>query len=97
MAADAIHEGLKTGPVTAATFDNYRRDLQWALTQFRQLVLSFYDQTFNFGEFVRAYPDLHPRLVDALVGNVFADLRELFDALGEFAKRTSQDGRVTPA
>jgi flavin-dependent dehydrogenase len=97
MAADAIHEGLKAGPVTAATFDEYRRDVQWALDQFRQLVLSFYDQEFSFREFVRAYPDLHPQLVDALVGNVFADLRELFDALGEFAKRTSKPERPTLA
>ena len=97
LAADAIHAGLKTGPVTAATFDAYGRDVHWALAQFRQLVMSFYDQTFNFGDFVREYPHLHPRLVDALVGNVFADLKELFEALGEFAQRTSRDGRATPA
>ena len=87
MAADAIHDGLEAGAITAATFDGYRRDVDWALDQFRRLVMSFYDQTFSFGDFVRTYPDLHPRLVDALVGNVFADLQELFDALGEFAKR----------
>ena len=97
MAADAIHEGLNAGGVTAATFDGYRRDLHWALDQFRQLVLSFYDHTFSFGDFVRAYPDLHPRLVDALVGNVFTDLQQLFDALREFAQQTSQGERPTPA
>lgn len=87
MAADAIHRGLDAGSITATTFDDYKRDLNWALDQFRQLVLSFYDQAFSFREFVKTYPDLHPRLVDALVGNVFADLHELFDALGDFAKR----------
>ena len=50
-------------------------------------MLSFYSESFNFGEFIRAYPDLHPRLVDALVGNVFADLGPLFDALREFSAR----------
>ena len=90
MAADAIHDELARGaPVTAATFEQYDKDLRWALTQFRQLVLSFYSDTFNFGAFVRQYPDLHPRLVDALVGNVFADLQPLFDALTEFSARTS--------
>lgn len=90
MAADAIHRGLEqTGYVTAATFADYERDLRWALDQFRQLVLAFYSEKFNFGAFIRTYPDLHPRLVDALVGNVFADLQPLFDALQEFSARTS--------
>ena len=91
MAADAIHRGLDSGSITASTFDGYNRDLSWALDQFRLLVLSFYDQTFSFREFVKAYPDLHPKLVDALVGNVFADLHELFDALGTFARRTTSN------
>ena len=89
MAADAIHRGLDAGSITTTTFDDYKRELDWALDQFRQLVLSFYDQAFSFREFVKTYPDLHPRLVDALVGNVFADLHELFDALRDFAKRPS--------
>ena len=96
MAADAIHQSLEqTGQVTTATFAEYERDLRWALDQFRQLVLSFYSETFSFGAFIRAYPDLHPRLVDALVGNVFADLQPLFDALKEFSGRTDSTG--TPA
>ena len=96
MAADAIHQGLEaSGEVTETTFETYDRDLRWALDQFRQLVLAFYNQTFNFGDFVRAHPDLHPRLVDALVGNVFADLQPLFDALQEFSARTSASPRTT--
>ena len=90
MAADAVHRGLQAGGVTAATFTGYERDMRWALDQFRQLVLSFYNQAFSFRDFIRARPDLHPRLVDALVGNVFADLGPLFDALGEFSARTSR-------
>ena len=77
----------QTGRVTAAAFTNYERDLHWALKQFRQLVLAFYSESFNFGAFIRAYPELHPRLVDALVGNVFADLQPLFDALEKFSAR----------
>ena len=97
MTADAIHTGLDAGAITASTFDAYRRDLRWALDQFRQLVLSFYDQRFSFREFVQAYPELHPRLVDALVGNVFTDLQPLFDALREFAERTTHTPNQTPA
>ena len=97
MAADAVHRGLDAGAVTAETFADYERDMRWALDQFRQLVLSFYNQTFSFRDFIRAHPDLHPRLVDALVGNVFADLGPLFDALREFSARTSRSGFAQPA
>ena len=99
MAADAVHRGLEdgAGAVTAATFADYERDMRWALDQFRQLVLSFYNQSFSFRDFIRAHPDLHPRLVDALVGNVFADLGPLFDALQKFSARTSRAAPAVPA
>ena len=97
MAADAIHAGLDTpAGVTAETFASYERDMRWALDQFRQLVLSFYNQAFSFRDFIRAHPELHPRLVDALVGNVFADLEPLFDALQEFSARTSRGLQSAP-
>ena len=93
MAADAIHRGLDAGPITAETFTDYDRDVRWALDQFRRLVMSFYDQRFSFREFIKAYPDLHSQLVDALVGNVFADLKPLFVALDEFSHRTGAPAR----
>ena len=96
MTADAIHAGLDAGAITASTFDAYGRELRWALDQFRHLVMAFYNQRFSFREFIRAYPDLHPRLVDALVGNVFADLQPLFDALREFTKPTTPAPTHTP-
>ena len=71
--------------------------MRWALDQFRQLVLSFYNERFSFREFIRAYPALHPRLVDALVGNIFADLGPLFDALREFSARDAPAGARHPA
>ena len=89
LAADAIHQGLdETGGVTSATFSNYEREFRWALDQFRQLVLAFYNESFNFGTFVKTYPELQSRLVDALVGNVYTDLKPLFNALSEFSTRT---------
>ena len=89
MAAEAIDRGLEAGNVTASTFDEYARALRYALDSFHKLVLSFYDQTFSFGEFVSTYPDLNPLLVDALVGNVYKDLQPLFTALEDFSRRRS--------
>jgi len=94
MAADATHAALERGgPVTKAAFAEYGERQRWALSRFRQLVLAFYNERFNFGTFIGKYPDLHPRLVDALVGNVFADLGPLFDALAEFSARASAADR----
>jgi flavin-dependent dehydrogenase len=90
LAADAIHAGLDSGDITASTFDGYTREVRHALDNFRQLVMSFYDRSFSFGEFIGAHPDLQPQLVDALVGNVFKDLSGLFGALDTFSKRTGQ-------
>ena len=89
MAADAIHRGLDQGKINVSTFDGYARDFGWALDQFRQLICSFYNQNFSFSEFLRAYPELHPRLVDALVGNVFSELQPLFNGLKAFSERTT--------
>ena len=94
MAADAVHAGLDRGVIDSETFTDYNRDMHWALDQFRELVLSFYNHTFSFRDFLQAHPDLHSQLVDALVGNVFADLRPLFNALKEFSKRS--DSQESP-
>lgn len=84
LAADAIHAALDQGDVSAKAFDGYTRDVRHGLDSFRQLVMAFYDRTFNFGEFVSKHPDLQPQLVDALVGNVYKDLRPLFDAMSSY-------------
>lgn len=91
MAADAVHAGLDRGVINSETFTDYGRNMRWALDQFRELVLSFYNQTFSFRDFIQAHPDLHPQLVDALVGNVFADLRPLFNALKTFSERNNSE------
>ena len=96
MAADAVHAGLDRGVVDLDSFADYNRDMRWALDQFRELVLSFYNQTFSFRDFIQSHPDLHSQLVDALVGNVFADLGPLFNALKEFSNQTSKANPLAP-
>ncbi len=88
LAGDAIHTALDRGEdITAATFEGYAREIRYALDSFRRIVIAFYDETFNFGEFIGAYPDLQPRLVDLLVGNVSRDLEPLFEALAEYSRQ----------
>ena len=88
MSADAIHAALSTtGEVSAAHFNDYLARQRHAVKSFRNLVLSFYDLTFSFREFLQVYPHLHALIVDTLVGNVFTDLDPLYRALHEYAER----------
>ena len=89
MAADAIHAGLAAGePLTAAHFDAYYARQRHAVYSFRHLVRAFYDLSFSFREFLQVYPDMHSLIVDTLVGNVFTDLRPLYEALEAYKGRT---------
>ena len=91
MAADAIHAALATGDVSARHFDDYLARQRHAVTSFRNLVCAFYDLTFSFREFLQVYPQLHPLIVDTLVGNVFTDLGPLYKALGEYNSRGARE------
>jgi flavin-dependent dehydrogenase len=92
MAADTLHEVLATGrPVTAASFEDYYAKQRHAVMSFRRLVRAFYNLTFSFREFLQVYPDLHPLIVDTLVGNVFNDLTPLFNALEEYQSRPERE------
>ena len=86
MAADAIDAALATGDVKETNFTEYENQVRFGLDSFRKLVLKFYDHEFSFGQFIRAHPELHPPLVDILVGNVYKDLQPLFDAMESFAR-----------
>jgi flavin-dependent dehydrogenase len=92
MAADTLHEVLAAGrPVTAASFEDYYAKQRHAVMSFRRLVRAFYNLTFSFREFLQVYPDLHPLIVDTLVGNVFNDLTPLFNALEEYEARPERE------
>jgi flavin-dependent dehydrogenase len=91
MAADAIHAALATGDVSAHHFDEYLARQRHAVKSFRNLVCAFYDLTFSFREFLQAYPELHPLVVDTLVGNVFTDLAPLYTALAEYNARGARE------
>jgi flavin-dependent dehydrogenase len=90
MAADAIHAGLADGDITGAHFDAYYERQRRAVMSFRRLVYAFYDLTFSFREFLKAYPHLQSLIVDTLVGNVFTDLTPLFTALDEHNRRETR-------
>jgi flavin-dependent dehydrogenase len=72
LAADAICEGLDSGDVSAAQLGKWGPEFNQGIDRMRRLVCEFYDG-FNFGKFIREYPDLRGTVTDLLIGDLFTD------------------------
>ena len=85
MAADAVSNALKTGDFSAGQFESYGRELCHGIESMRALVYAFYDESFSFGDLIKAHPGMRSDLTDCLIGDVFKDFSELFQAVSDFA------------
>ena len=85
QAADAVHECLLAGDVSAKRFTPYAEKMCREIESMRSLVYVFYHQSFSFGKLVRANPDIRGDLTDCLIGNLDHDFQRLFDAVEEHA------------
>ncbi|MBX3423229.1 MAG: tryptophan 7-halogenase [Pirellulaceae bacterium] len=72
MAADAICEGLKTGDTSQAQLGKWGPLLNQGIDRMRRLVCEYYDG-FNFGNFVKNFPELRGKITDLLIGDLFTD------------------------
>jgi flavin-dependent dehydrogenase len=86
LAADAIHEALTAGDVSAERFQDYGAQLTQGIEAMRRLVYAFYDKDFNFARLFKKYPELVHDVTDCLIGNVYRDFTDLWSAVGEFAQ-----------
>jgi len=86
LCADAATAALDAGDVSAGRFEAYAREARRQMEPMRQLVHAFYDADFNFGDFLKRYPDQRATLTDVLIGDVSRDYDEFFRRLGEFAE-----------
>lgn len=86
MAADAVEAALAAGDFRAARFEEYGAAFRREMEPMRRLVHAFYDDDFNFGKFLKRYPDLRSDLTDCLIGNLDRDYDSFFEAIGEFAE-----------
>jgi len=84
-AGDATDAALTAGDYSAARFEAYGENLRTGMEPMRRLVHAFYDQNFNFGEFLRAHPDKGGDLTDCLIGNLYKDFEPLFTDMANFA------------
>jgi flavin-dependent dehydrogenase len=86
LAADAAHAALSKNDTSAKEFIEYGKRYCSGIESMRRLVYAFYDPEVNFGDFIRAYPDLKADLTDCIIGHVEKDFVPLFSAFKNFAK-----------
>jgi len=85
LAADAIDAALRAGDVSAGQFAAYGQRVCYEIESMRKLVYVFYDQSFSFGDLVRANPEVRGDLTDCLIGNLNKDFTRLFAAVDQHA------------
>ena len=81
LAADAIAEGLKNGDTSRSQLANWEEMYMVGMERMRKLVCAYYDG-FNFGKFVRRFPNHRGDITDLLIGDLFKDsLDEVFESI----------------
>jgi flavin-dependent dehydrogenase len=83
FAADAIHDALERGDMSASRLGQWQPLYKQGIENFRKLVYAFYAPDFSFGMFLRDNPQYKSNMVDILVGDVFKPgVGDIFDAMG---------------
>ncbi|MFO0943081.1 MAG: NAD(P)/FAD-dependent oxidoreductase [Pirellulales bacterium] len=72
MAADAICQGLKNNDTSEAQLGSWGELLNQGIDRMRRLVCEYYDG-FNFGNFVKNFPELRGKITDLLIGDLFTE------------------------
>ena len=72
LAADAIIEGFAKGDTSGAQLGKWGDAFAEGVDRMRRLVCEYYDG-FNFGQFVRRFPDMQGTITDLLIGDLFTD------------------------
>ncbi|QGJ72144.1 Glucose-inhibited division protein A [Planctomycetales bacterium 10988] len=92
MAADAIHAGLEKNDLSKEQLGGWAPEFMHGMGLIRQLVYAFYNEKFNFGHFIREFPQHKGNLVDLLVGRVFRPgLEQVFVDMETWLEKQSTD------
>lgn len=76
LAADAIAEGLRVGDTSKMQLGKWEPQYVQGMNRMRQLVCEYYDG-FNFGQFVRRFPQHRGGITDLLIGDLFKESLDL--------------------
>jgi geranylgeranyl reductase family protein len=84
LAADAIIEGLQKNDVSRSQLGNWEAGYVEGMNRMRRLVCEYYDG-FNFGEFVKRFPEHRGDITDLLIGDLFKpELDKAFESIETF-------------
>ncbi len=86
LAADAIHDALTAGDVSASRFSGYASTMADSVENMRKLVYAFYDTNVSFKTVTEKYPAVADDLTDCLSGDVNKDFSRMFAAFSEFTQ-----------
>jgi len=78
MAADAAHEAITDGDLSAARFTEYGANLREGIENMRKLCYAFYNENFSFGALVKKHPDVAGEVTD------FAEFVVMLEQRGGF-------------
>jgi flavin-dependent dehydrogenase len=83
MAADTISDALKTNQINAEKLNSWGPEFLRGMSRIKKLVYAFYDG-FNFGAFVKKYPEHKRHITDLLIGDIFKDcLDEVWEPMAD--------------
>lgn len=83
--ADAAIEAFRANDLSAERFAEYGANSSNGMEAMRALVHAFYEEDFNFGDFLKRYPHHRADVTDILIGRLDRDFEPFFQALSEFA------------
>ncbi len=87
MAADAIIDAITKGDFSADQLGGFGPELLRGTEAVRKMVYAFYSKDFNFGEFLKRYPDCKQGVIDVLSGNLFSEhVEPIFGPMGEMCE-----------
>jgi len=86
LVADVVDSALTANDFSAERFTEYGTQMCRRIEAMRKLVYAFYDHDFRFRDLFDKYPDLRGDVTDCLIGHLYRDFEELFNAVAEFAK-----------
>lgn len=93
-AADAVAEGLRNNDLSEAQLGKWGPEFVKGMDRIRKLVYAFYEG-FNFGHFVRKYPQHKRHITDLLIGDVFKDvLDEVWEPLDDVQREVKEMDRL---
>lgn len=85
LAGDSVLAALAAGDTSAKRFATYGDEFRRQMEPMRRLVYAFYDDDFNFGDFLKSHPAHRADLTDCLIGDLDRDFESFFTAVSRFA------------